>query len=362
MKPRVARKTSETAAAAATRIPRLNESAMAAALERQDRLTKPRGSLGTLESVAVRLSGIVDRAEELRKYVIVFAADHGVAARGVSAYPQIVTAQMLRNFDSGGAAINAIAASVGASLTVVDVGVIEPPERLRRVRSRPVRQGTRDFSTGPAMSRSDAEAAMSVGGDIVDIVCPDGGVMALGEMGIGNTTAAAAITAAVCGCPVAAVTGVGTGIPVERLSHKIAVIETALRQNAPNSQDAIDVLSKVGGLEIAALVGAMIRAAERRMPVVIDGFPVGSAALIAHRLEPKIADFLFAGHCSAEPGHAVQLSWLGLAPLLNLDMRLGEGTGAALALSVIDAAWRAHNSMATFGQAAVSGPDADAAR
>lgn len=342
----------------------LDGDAMAAARSRQGELTKPAGSLGRLEALAIQIAGMTgqERPSLAQKAIVVMAGDHGVTAEGVSAYPAEVTPQMVRNFLRGGAAINALAGVVGARVVVVDVGVasaLEHPGLL----ARKVASGTANMAQGPAMTRTQAEDAIAVGVEVVESLAREGAlVVATGEMGIGNSTAASAITAALTGAPPAEVTGRGTGIDDAQLSHKIAVIERALAVNQPDHSDSLDVLAKVGGLEIAGLVGVILAGAAHRLPVVLDGFIAGSAALIAERLAPQIRDYLIAGHVSVERGHRVLLDALGLAPLLDLDLRLGEGTGAALAMGVIDGALAAHNQMATFAEAGVSEREEDGGR
>jgi nicotinate-nucleotide--dimethylbenzimidazole phosphoribosyltransferase len=264
-----------------------------------------------------------------------------------------VTAQMLRNFDLEGAAINALAASVQASLTVVDVGVVDPPVELTNIRSQSVRQGTRDFTIGPAMDEKEAVKAMAIGASLIDEHSSEPTIIALGEMGIANTTSSSAITSVMCSCAVAESTGPGTGISSDGIARKIRVIQNALDVNKPHHSDPLGVLQKIGGLETAALVGAIIRAAQQRLPVVLDGFTVGAAALIAEAIAPGVKEYLFAGHLSREPGHVLQLRRLGLEPLLSLNMRLGEGTGATLGMALLESAWSAHRRMHTFDEANV---------
>ena len=334
----------------------LDTAAMELARTRQQQLTKPAGSLGRLEDIAVQIAGItghpVPRIE--RKAVIIMAGDHGVTNEGVSAYPSAVTLQMVYNFLQGGAAINALAHFVGAKVIVVDVGVaadISHPDLL----SRKVAFGTANMALEPAMTRAQMLEAIQVGIDVFDAQLDRGiDLVATGDMGIGNTTASSAITAALLQTPVALVTGRGTGIDDEQLAHKIQVIEKALARHVPNPQDPLDVLMKVGGLEIAGLVGVIVAAASRRVPVVIDGFISGAAALIAIELNPLVREYLLAGHVSVERGHHLILERLGLSPLLDLKLRLGEGTGAVLAMSLIEAALHTHSEMATFEEAGVS--------
>ena len=330
-----------------------------------DGLTKPPGSLGRLEELATTIAGITGQARPTMTHraIVVAAADHGVARRGVSAYPSEVTAQMLANFIGGGAAINVLAASSGASLTVIDVGVAGaiPAARLspasgRLVQAR-IRAGTADMTEGPAMTRGEAMAAVGVGLAVVDELVGSGlDLIGIGEMGIGNTTAAAAIAAVMTGATPAAVTGLGTGIDDAARLRKVAVVEAAIARNEPDPADPIGVLAAVGGLEIGALVGVILGAAAARVPVVLDGFITGAAAVLAAGLAPGTTSRLIAAHRSVEPGHAILLERLGLRPLLELDLRLGEGTGAALAFQLIDGAVRIRDEMATFESAAVSGP------
>jgi len=344
-------------AATLRRIGALDEAAMTAARARQRELTKPEGSLGRLEDLAVQVAGIVGAAvpELPRKAVIVVAADHGVAVEGVSAYPSEVTAQMVANFLSGGAAINALARAAGARVVVVDAGVAGDVPSGPALYSRKIARGTRNLRRAPAMSRDQAREAVFVGTDVLECEAARGlDLVATGDMGIGNTTPASAIVAAICGTSVAEVTGRGTGIDDETLARKIAVIEDALRLHRPDSSDALDVLAKIGGFEIGVLAGVIIDAAARRIPIVLDGFISGAAALIANGLDPKARDFMIAAHRSAERGHRAALDQLALEPLLDLRLRLGEGTGAVLAMLLIDAALAAHREMATFAGAGVS--------
>lgn len=335
----------------------LDQKAMKAARERQDSLTKPLGSLGRLEELSIRVAAIrgqvIPKLEH--KVIIVMAADHGVVAEGVSLYPQEVTPQMVQNFLRGGAGINVLARHVGARVVVVDMGVAAPLAPHPLLVSRKVALGTRNMRRGPAMNREEALTAVEAGIELVEKELGKGlDIIGTGDMGIGNTTASSAITAAITGQPVARVTGRGTGIGDRQLAHKVMVIEEALKLNRPDAKDGLDVLSKVGGFEIGGLVGAMITAAAHRIPIIIDGFVSGAAALIATRLAPPLRDFLIAAHLSPERGHRAVLKHLGLKPILNLRMRLGEGTGAALAIFLIEAAVRTLAEMATFAQAGVS--------
>ncbi|HTV56521.1 MAG TPA: nicotinate-nucleotide--dimethylbenzimidazole phosphoribosyltransferase [Terriglobia bacterium] len=327
------------------------------AVARLNSLTKPLGSLGRLEEIAIRLVEI--REEEhprcSRKIIFTLAADHGVTEEGVSAYPSAVTRQMVLNFLSGGAAINVLSRHCGIEIVVVDIGVEGELGQMAGLVKAKVRPGTRNFTRGPAMTESELHSALAVGLDLAAMAQRKGcTLIGTGEMGIGNTTAASAITAVLTGRPVAEVTGPGTGLDEQGLKHKISVIERALGTNSPDVTKPLEVLRQVGGLEIAGLTGLIIGCACRRIPVVVDGFISTSAAAVACALQPKIRPFLFAGHKSSEPGHSALLHFLGAAPLLDLEMRLGEGTGAALAMTIIEAAARLFNEMATFSSAGVS--------
>lgn len=344
-------------------IAELDAIAMARCRSRLDQLTKPPGSLGRLEDLAVQLAGITGDPEwhPGRRTIVVFAADHGVTARGVSAYPQAVTGQMVANYLAGGAAINVLARRAGSDVLVVDVGVVtstlSPPELPTGVRylAGRIRAGTADMTLGPAMTHEDALAAIEVGLEIAAAEAQTGTtLLACGEMGIANTTSASAVVAAMTSRPVVEVTGLGTGVDADGRRRKIAAIERALEVNAPDPHDPVGVLSAVGGLELAALAGLMLGAARMRLPVLLDGFITGAAALVAAALSPALPPRLIASHRSAEPGHRIVLEHLGLRPLLELDLRLGEGTGAALAMPLLDAACDLRNGMATFGSAGVS--------
>ena len=347
------------------RIAPLDEEAMAAARARQDSLTKPAGSLGRLEQLSVQLAGIQGRARPRveHKAIITMAADHGVAAEGVSAYPAEVTPQMVANFLRGGAAINVLARHVGARVVVVDMGVAGavPPHPL--LVSRRVAAGTRNMARGAAMTRAQALVALKAGIAVVSAETARGlDVVGTGDMGIGNTTAASAIVATLTGESPAAVTGRGTGLDDDGLRHKIAVVEQALAVNCPDPDDALDVLAKVGGFEIAGLAGVILGAAARRVAVVVDGFISGAAALVAQGLCPRSRDYLVAAHLSVEVGHRAVMRRLDLLPLLDLNMRLGEGTGAALGISLVEAAAKTLNEMATFAEAGVAEAKERAAR
>ncbi|MDP1779795.1 MAG: nicotinate-nucleotide--dimethylbenzimidazole phosphoribosyltransferase [Anaerolineales bacterium] len=335
----------------------LDESAMQAARDRQNMLTKPQGSLGRLEELSIQLAGMMANPFPSleRKAVIVMAADHGVALEGVSVYPPEVTPQMVLNFLRGCAAINVLARQVGARVIVVDIGVAADFDSAPGLIQRKVMPGTQNLATGPAMKRAEAEEALQVGVNIFNEEYARGlDIVATGDMGIGNTTPSAAIASVMTGLPVAKVTGRGTGVDDAGLAHKIKIIEQALRVNQPDANDALDVLRKVGGLEIAGLAGVMIAAASRRVPVVVDGFISTAAAMIAVGLAPSVRDYLISAHQSVEIGHQAMLKHLSLKPVLDLDLRLGEGTGAALAFHLIEASTRILREMATFDEAGVS--------
>jgi len=327
---------------------------------RLDSLTKPPRSLGLLEELAARLATLqgTDRPAVARKAIVLMAGDHGVTAEGVSPYPSEVTAQMVANFVAGGAAINQLAKHAGASLVLVDVGVASDlPVHAGVIHAR-VAPGTANMAVGPAMTRAQALEAIGVGIDTVADLVADGVVLVgTGEMGIGNSTAAAAVVSALTGVDPAGVVGPGTGLDDAGVRHKAAVISRALAVNSPDATDALDVLAKVGGLEIAGLAGVVIGAASRGVPVVSDGYISGAATLAALRLAPAAAPWVFASHRSSEPGHRVVLEALGLRPVLELDMRLGEGTGAALAMELLDAACAMMSGMSTFEEAGVSGKE-----
>lgn len=333
------------------------------AAEHQNHLTKPPHSLGKLEEIACRLSAIQQtlfpRVDHKR--VVVFAGDHGVTEETVSPYPSEVTAQMVANFLRGGAAINAVARSVGADLVIVNAGVASPIPKVEVLDKtiefvdKPVRSGTRNFIKESAMTKDEALRAILLGCEMADEASRTGvNLIAMGEMGIGNTTSASAVTAALTHSPAAAVTGRGTGVDDEALIRKRTVVEKGVCLHALQSDDAFHILCSLGGLEIAGLAGLCLGAAANRIAVVCDGFIASASAAVAAKLCPTVSDYLFGGHLSTEPGHVVILELLGQKPLLHLEMRLGEGTGAALAMSVIDAAVRTFTEMATFDSAGVT--------
>jgi nicotinate-nucleotide--dimethylbenzimidazole phosphoribosyltransferase len=339
-------------------IPPLDEAAMDAARERQNQLTKPQGSLGRLEELSIRIAGITGQARPViqHKVITVMAGDHGVVAEGVSAFPQEVTPQMVANFLYGGAAINALARHAGARVVVVDMGVAADLPPHPGLVDKKVAYGTANMAQGPAMTREQAEQALLAGADVVQTQLQPGlDILGTGDMGIGNTTPSAAIAAALTGRDPAEIAGRGTGLDDAGVQHKIEVIRRALAVNQPDPGDALDVLAKVGGFEIAGLAGAMLAAAANRVPVMVDGFISTAAAMIAVGLAPDVRSYLIASHHSQEQGHGVMLDWLGLTPLLDLDLRLGEGTGAALGISLAEAACKVLDEMATFAEAAVAG-------
>jgi nicotinate-nucleotide--dimethylbenzimidazole phosphoribosyltransferase len=321
-----------------------------------DSLTKPPGSLGRLEEIAIRLALLCGHAPAVAHPVLfTFAADHGVVAEGVSAYPQIVTAQMVENFTRGGAAVNVLARQAGARVVVADFGVASPVGRSPDLVECPIGPGTANIAAGPAMTREQAVRAIETGARLAaEAVDAGADFLATGEMGIGNTTAASAITAAITGEAPERVTGRGTGVDDATLARKVAVVRRALEVNRPDPRDGLDVLAKVGGFEIGGLVGVILAGAARRVPVALDGFIAGAAALVAVTLAPASRYALFASHRSAERGHALALEHLGLEPYLDLELRLGEGTGAALFIHLARAASLIWSEMATFKSAGVS--------
>jgi nicotinate-nucleotide--dimethylbenzimidazole phosphoribosyltransferase len=323
-------------------------------------MTKPPGSLGVLEDVAAQLAGIAGECPAPLPQpaaVAVFAGDHGVHARGVTPWPQEVTAQMVANFLAGGAVVNAFAAGLGAGVHVVDVGVAAPLDPAPRLVDRKVRAGTADLSAGPAMTVEEARRAVEAGIEVATGLAATSNCLITGDMGIANTTASAALVCACTGASPAAATGRGTGIDDPTLARKVdAVTRAVARVPGPPStpEEALAVLAEVGGLEHAALAGFVLGAAAARRPVLLDGVIAGSAALVAAALCPTALDFALAGHASAEPGAALALAHLGLRPLLGLDLRLGEGTGALLALPLVTSAARALRDVATFDSAGVT--------
>ena len=339
----------------------LDDDAVRAASERQDRLTKPRGSLGVLEAVSIQLAGLAGQCPPPLPepaVVAIFAADHGVHAQGVTPWPQEVTAQMVANFLAGGAVINALAAQCGAEVVVVDVGVNATLDPAPGLLSRKVRRGTRDLTVEAALTRDEARAGIEVGIALArDLIAAGNRCLLTGDMGIANTTASAALIAVFTGATAAEVTGRGTGIDDVTLAHKVSVVEAALRRHAPDPADPLGALAAVGGLEHAALAGFLLGAAAGRTPVILDGVIAGAAALVAAALAPDSTAAMIAGHRSAEPGAARALAHLGLRPLVDLDLRLGEGSGAALSLGLVQSAARVLRDVATFDSAGVTDKD-----
>lgn len=333
--------------------------ARAQACARLDQLTMPHWALGRLMDLGADLAGMTASMPPpvSKACIVVMAGDHGVVRQGVSRFPQEVTPQMVRNFVRGGAGINALANATGARVVIVDMGMRDPvPDLVERGALLDCRigPGTEDMSEGPAMSRAQAVSCIEHGIGVAQRLAADVDVFGTGEMGIGNTTPSAAICAVLTGCKVADVTGCGTGIDEAARQHKITVIEKALRHNAPNPGDALDVLAKVGGFEIGGLAGLILGAASLRKPVVVDGFISTAAAMLAHALCPTAADYMIVAHHSVEPGHKAMLKHLGKRPYLDLGLRLGEGTGAALAMHLLTCAARILTDVATFEEAAVS--------
>lgn len=350
------------------KIPIVNVSFMEKAQRRLDNLTKPQGSLGRLEEFAKQLASITENTMPVldKKVIFTFAGDHGVAGEGVSAYPKEVTRQMVVNIILGGAGINVLARHAGAEVVVVDIGVdfdfhaasdpIPKGEMGGLFISRKVVMGTRNIRIGPAMTMDEAIKCIEVGIDLAETYSLKGyNIFGTGEMGIGNTTPSSAIASVLTGRPVSEVTGRGTGIDDAAFRNKLKIIKEAIEVNKPDPADPIEVLSRVGGAEIGGIAGLIIGAAAKRIPVVIDGFISTAGALIAYCLEPKTKDYMFAAHNSVEKGHKAMLEKIGLQPILDLDMRLGEGTGAALAMLIIEAGLKTYKEMATFGDAGVSG-------
>lgn len=339
----------------------LNVELMEKTQRRLDNLTKPQGSLGKLEELAKAIAGMTGKENPNleNKVIFTFAGDHGVTEEGVSAYPKEVTAQMVYNFLNGGAGINVLAKHAGARVIVADLGVASqmPNDKIQTPNfiNKKVNFGTKNMAKGPAMTRDEAVRSIEAGIEIFEQEFEKGlDIAGIGEMGIGNTTAASAITACFTKKHVEDVAGRGTGIDDKGLENKISVIKKALNINKPNPSDAIDVLAKIGGFEIGGLAGVILAAASKKVPVVMDGFISGAAALIAFHIEPKVKDYMIASHCSVEKGHKFILEHIGLSPILNFNLRLGEGTGAALGINMIEAGIKILTQMATFDSAHVS--------
>ena len=344
------------------RIQPADAEAMSRAEARQMNLTKPPGSLGRLEEISIRLAGIyqTERPSIGGKTVIVAAGDHGVVAQGVTGYPQEVTAQMVLNFLAGGAAISVMCRHLGIQQVIVDAGVAADLPQHPELRPLKIGRGTGDISQGPAMSREQAIQCLEAGIDLaVEAIESGADLLATGDMGIGNTTSSSAITAATTGVSPRETTGEGTGRTHEELQHKISVVQASLDANKPDPSDGIELLAKVGGFEIGVLAGVILGAALMRRAVVVDGFISTAAALVAHAVCPASRDYMLASHVSAERGHRAALSGLGLTPLFDLGMRLGEGTGAALAMTIVETAAACLSEMATFAEAGVSDREPD---
>jgi len=326
--------------------------------EHLDDLTKPQGSLGYLEDFAMRYCLITGTATPVfgKKQIVTFAADHGVAIEGVSAYPQEVTSQMVRNMLTGGAAVNALARHANADVVVIDIGVNDPLDNASGLIRKKIKNGSDNIAVGPAMTLSETYAAMQVGSDIAIASAQEGyTLLGTGEMGIANTTPSAALFTAMLPCSVEEITGRGTGISDDVFTRKIAIIKQALAVNTAWCTDPVATLAALGGFEIAGICGLIMGAASQKIPVVVDGFISSAAALAACRICPAVSGYLFFSHCSAEQGHATFFRLFNVKPVLDLKMRLGEGTGAALAMQIVEGAVKVYNEMATFSSAGVSG-------
>jgi|SRR5690625_387341 len=324
-----------------------------------DTLTKPKGSLGRLEELAIELAEMTGQRFPVitPPGAIIFAADHGITTEGISAFPKEVTTQMTLNFLEGGAAMNVFCRQINAKMAIVDVGVTDDISHDQLI-SRKIRRGTHNFLHEDAMTEAEVHECLSIGCEEADQMIASGAkTLIIGEVGIGNTTSASALLASMLGIPVQEITGPGTGLNPERVVHKQQIIEQAIGARQPNRDDAIDILKKVGGFEITAMVGAMLTAAKKRIPIIVDGFICTVAALLATKISSGTSDYMIAGHHSKEPGHQKALEQLGKKPILDMQMRLGEGTGAAVAFPVIEAATKVLNEMATFSEAGVSEKD-----
>ncbi|MGM0366320.1 MAG: nicotinate-nucleotide--dimethylbenzimidazole phosphoribosyltransferase [Actinomycetota bacterium] len=327
------------------------------AQKKLDNLTKPKGSLGRLELIARQIVAITGnlRPKLAGKYIVTMAADHGVVSEGVSVYPKEVTAQMVYNFLAGGAAINVLAKHVGASVQVVDIGVDHDFEAHKNLYIKKIGYGTANMARGQAMTDDQALQSINTGIEVVNGLVSGGcNIIGTGDMGIGNTTASSAIASVLCDADIGSVTGRGTGVDDKGLKKKIGIIAEAIRANKPDKDDALDVLAKVGGFEIGGIAGLILGAAINRIPVVIDGFISGAGALVAEAIAPLSRQYMLASHCSVEIGHTIMLKKLKLKPMFDFDMRLGEGTGAALGIGIAEAAVKILEEMATFDSAGVS--------
>lgn len=335
----------------------LNTSAKEQGLERQGQLTKPPGSLGSLEAMAVRLCAMqgVQKPSVDNAQVVVFAGDHGVAAEGVSAFPQVVTGEMVKNFSRGGAAICALARQNNAAFEVVNLGTVVDLSAMENIVDNTIMAGTANFAQQAAMTLEQLTQSLAAGKAAVDRAAANGATLFIGgDMGIANTTAATALASWATGQSVTSLVGPGTGLDAQGVTHKGQVIETALAKHADAMTSPVEALRHVGGLEIAALVGAYIRAAQVGMAILVDGFITTSAAILASKIQPEITDWMFFAHASAEPGHQAMMASVGADTILDLGMRLGEGSGAGVALSILKSACVTHNEMATFAEASVS--------
>lgn len=336
-----------------------NRGARVKAKERLDQLAIPHWALGRLMDLALDLAAITGSLHPAvsRKSIAVMAGDHGIVAAGVSKFPQAVTLEMVRNFANEAASINALARQVGAKVTVVDTGVAGDLGELvacGKIIDKKIAPGTANFAEGPAMTREQAVRAIEAGIEVAQSLGDQTDIFGTGDMGIGNTSPSSAIISVICKYSVADVTGRGTGLDDDALANKIVILEKALKLNQPNPQDGLDVLAKVGGFEIGAIAGLILGAAAQKKPVVIDGIISSAGALIAHSLAPQCKDYMIAGHRSAEQGHRIALNFLDKKPLLDLDLRLGEGTGGAVAMNLVEAAVAILTEVATFEEAAVS--------
>ena len=335
----------------------LNTSAKEQGLERQGQLTKPPGSLGSLEAMAVRLCAMqgVQKPSVDNAQVVVFAGDHGVAAEGVSAFPQVVTGEMVKNFSRGGAAICALARQNNAAFEVVNLGTVVDLSAMENIVDNTIMAGTANFAQQAAMTLEQLTQSLAAGKAAVDRAAANGATLFIGgDMGIANTTAATALASWATGQSVTSLVGPGTGLDAQGVTHKGQVIETALAKHADAMTSPVEALRHVGGLEIAALVGAYIRSAQVGMAILVDGFITTSAAILASKIQPEITDWMFFAHASAEPGHQAMMASVGADTILDLGMRLGEGSGAGVALSILKSACVTHNEMATFAEASVS--------
>jgi nicotinate-nucleotide--dimethylbenzimidazole phosphoribosyltransferase len=341
------------------RISPQDETWRARARGRLDQLIMPHWALGRLMDLAVDLAGITRSIEPpvARKTIVTMAGDHGVAAEGVSKYPQEVTGQMVHGFAGGLAGINVLARLTGAKVVVVDMGVaadLSPLAAAGKIVSKRIAPGTANIAAGPAMSREQAVRAVEAGIEVIQEMADSCDVFGTGDMGIANTTPSTAVLASLTGTPIPEVTGRGTGIDDGQFTRKIAVVQAALQVNRPDPRDGLDVLAKVGGFEIGGIAGLVLGAAAHRKPIVVDGFISTAGALIACSLSPRVSDYIIAAHRSVEQGHRLMHRFLGKEPLLDLNLRLGEGTGAALAMNLVEAAQRILTEMATFDEAHVS--------